>query len=124
MLSTKTATQDKLGYGKAGTNTTNMTATETLQVILSVCCLRNNQIEFWLYLIRTNAADGDGAFAYGTKNLSTFVAEADLADLDDQLIVLYAAGVWPSKQAVQTNWRKRNHYARLKQDCLKQTVLS
>lgn len=80
----------------------------------------NNQIEFWpIPANNSNAATGtDSVRVHGIRNLSAFVAEADTADLDDQLIVLYAAAEILSRQKQADAQNKlaqaQAHYARLK----------
>ena len=115
-------TWDKLGYG-IGRHEYNQHDSDrniTSHPIEKYAAYENNQIEFWpIPNKNTNAADGDGAIRiHGIKNLSAFVAEADLADLDDQLIVLYAAGevLARQKQADAQNKlaQAQAHYARLK----------
>ena len=80
----------------------------------------NNQIELWpIPANNSDAATGtDSVRVHGIRNLSQFTAEADTADLDDQLIVLYAAGeiLQRQKQADAQNKlaQAQAHYARLK----------
>ena len=67
----------------------------------------------------SDAATGtDSVRVHGIKNLSQFTGEADTADLDDQLIVLYAAAeiLARQKQADAQNKiaQAQAHYARLK----------
>jgi len=80
----------------------------------------NNQIEFWpIPANNSDATTGiDSVRVHGIKNLSTFVAESDLADLDDQLIVLYSAFEILARQKQADAQAKlaqaEGHYARLK----------
>jgi len=80
----------------------------------------NNQIEFWpIPANNSNATTGtDSVRIYGIRNLSPFVAEADTADLDDQLIILYSAAEILSRQKQADAQNKlaaaQAHYARLK----------
>ena len=79
-----------------------------------------SQIEVWP--IPSNNADattGDGLLRLeGTGNLSPFVALSDTADLDDQLLVLYAAGELLVRQKSPDGQLKmaqaQQHYQRLK----------
>ena len=80
----------------------------------------NNQIEFWP--IPENNSDSttgtDSIRIYGIRNLSPFIAAADLADLDDQLIVLYTAAEVLTRQKQSDAQNKlaqaQAHYQRLK----------
>ena len=79
----------------------------------------NNQIEFWP--IPANNSESDGAYSvriHGVRNLSPLIAEADTADLDDQLIVLYAAAEVLARQRQADAQNKlaqaQAHYSRLK----------
>lgn len=80
----------------------------------------NNQIEFWP--IPENNSDTttgtDSIRIYGIRNLSPFIATSDLADLDDQLIVLYAAAEVLTRQKQSDAQNKlaqaQAHYQRLK----------
>lgn len=80
----------------------------------------NNQIEVWP--IPENNSDPttgtDSLRIYGIKNLSQFVAAADTADLDDQLIVLYTAAEVLTRQKQSDAQNKlaqaQAHYQRLK----------
>lgn len=80
----------------------------------------NNQIEFWP--IPENNSDAttgtDSIRIYGIRNLSPFIATSDLADLDDQLIVLYAAAEVLTRQKQSDAQNKlaqaQAHYQRLK----------
>ena len=80
----------------------------------------NNQIEMWP--IPSNNSDAvtgtDSVRVHGIKNLSQSTSEADTADLDDQLIVLYASAeiLARQKQADAQNKiaQAQAHYARLK----------
>lgn len=80
----------------------------------------NNQIELWpIPANNTDAATGmNSVRVTGIKNLSPFVADSDTADLDDQLIVLYAAAevLTRQKQSDANNklGQAQAHYARLK----------
>lgn len=60
----------------------------------------NNQLEVWpIPSENGNLANMDGVIRFtGIRNLSPFVADADRADLDDQLIVLYAAAELLARQ--------------------------
>lgn len=79
-----------------------------------------NQIEIWpIPNVDTNATTGSGKLRItGTKNLSNFISDSDTADLDDQLIVLYAAAEILARQRqpdAQSKLAQANaHYARLK----------
>lgn len=80
----------------------------------------DTQIEVWP--IPTDNADAtslDGALRItGTRNLRPLTAETDVADLDDQLIVLYAAAEVLQRQKSADAQNKlaqaQTHYARLK----------
>ena len=79
-----------------------------------------NQLEFWP-VPSTNSVASSGAGEVritGIKNLSPFIASADLADLDDQLIILYAAAEIAARQKqadAQNKLQQANaHYSRLK----------
>lgn len=80
----------------------------------------NNQIEVWP--IPEHNADmttgTDSLRIYGIRNLSPFVAVSDTADLDDQLIVLYAAAEMLTRQKQGDAQNKlaqaQAHYQRLK----------
>ncbi len=79
----------------------------------------NNQIEFYPVPATNSASDGkDSVRIYGIRNLSSFVNEADTADLDDQLIVLFSAATILQRQkqndAQQKLAQATAHYARLK----------
>jgi hypothetical protein len=80
----------------------------------------NNQIEFWpIPANNSNATTGtDSIRIYGIRNLTPLVAEADTADLDDQLIILYAAAEILTRQKQGDAQNKlaaaQAHYARLK----------
>jgi hypothetical protein len=79
----------------------------------------NNQIELWPVPANNSEADGAGSVRiYGIKNLSALIADSDTADLDDQLIVLYAAAeiLARQKQADAQNKlaQAQAHYSRLK----------
>ncbi len=80
----------------------------------------NNQIELWpIPNNNTNTTTGSGKIRiHGIKNLSTFISDSDTADLDDQLIVLYAAAEILARQKqpdAQNKLAQANaHYARLK----------
>ena len=79
----------------------------------------NNQIEFFPVPANNSQADGtDSVRIHGIRNLSPLVAESDTADLDDQLIVLFAASEILARQkqadAQQKLAQATAHYARLK----------
>ena len=78
----------------------------------------NNQIEVFPVPANNSQADGtDSVRIHGIRNLSPLVAESDLADLDDQLIVLFAASEILARQTqadANKNLHKPAHYARLK----------
>lgn len=80
----------------------------------------NNQIELWpIPNDNTNTTTGSGKIRiHGIKNLSTFISDSDTADLDDQLIILYAAAEILARQKqpdAQNKLAQANaHYARLK----------
>lgn len=79
----------------------------------------NNQIEFFPVPANNSQANGmDSVRIHGIRNLSAFVAESDTADLDDQLIVLFAASEILARQkqadAQQKLAQATAHYARLK----------
>lgn len=80
----------------------------------------NNQVEIWP--IPTNNGDltsTDGTIRFtGIRRLNSFVADSDTADLDDQLITLYAAAEILARQKASDAQNKlaqaQQHYARLK----------
>lgn len=80
----------------------------------------NDQIEVWpIPSDNANSTTGSGQLRlHGIKNLSAFIADSDTADLDDQLLILYAAGeiLTRQKQAdAQAKLAQANaHYQRLK----------
>jgi len=80
----------------------------------------NNQIEVWpIPSDNANATTGSGKLRFhAIKDLSSFIADADTADLDDQLLVLYAAGEILSRQKQPDSQAKlaqaNAHYQRLK----------
>jgi len=79
-----------------------------------------NQIELWpIPAVNSDATTGAGSVrVYGIKNLSPFTSEAHTADLDDQLLVLYAAAEILERQKQGDSRNKmaqaQAHYARLK----------
>jgi len=79
-----------------------------------------SQIEVWpIPSENANTTTGDGLFRLeGTGNLSTFVSMSDTADLDDQLIVLFAAAELLTRQKspdAQLKQQQANvHYQRLR----------
>jgi len=113
---------DKLAYGVGRTQYNQHDSDRGIQShpIERYAAYEGNMIEFWPIPNRnTNASDGDGEVRlHGIKNLSPFVAENDLADLDDQLVVLYAAGEILSRQKQADAQNKlaqaQAHYSRLK----------
>tara|TARA_B100000953_G_scaffold300237_2_gene304152 strand:- start:1242 stop:1949 length:708 start_codon:yes stop_codon:yes gene_type:complete len=78
------------------------------------------QIEVWpVPSQNADATTGDGLLRLeGTGNLSTFVALSDTADLDDQLLVLYASSELLTRQKSPDGQLKmaqaQQHYQRLK----------
>ena len=59
----------------------------------------NNQIEFYPVPANNSQSNGtDSVRIHGIRNLTPLVAESDTADLDDQLIVLFAASEILSRQ--------------------------
>jgi len=78
------------------------------------------QVEVWpIPSENTNTTTGDGLFRLeGTGNLSTFVSMSDTADLDDQLIVLFAASELLTRQkspdAQLKGQQAQVHYQRLR----------
>ena len=79
----------------------------------------NNQIEFYPVPANNSQPNGtDSVRIHGIRNLTPLVAEADTADLDDQLIVLFAASEILARQkqadAQQKLAQASAHYARLK----------
>ena len=79
-----------------------------------------SQVEVWpTPNTNTTASTGDGTFRLeGTGNLSTFVSMSDTADLDDQLIVLFAATELLTRQkspdAQMKGQQAQVHYQRLR----------
>ena len=79
-----------------------------------------SQVEVWpIPSENTNTTTGDGLFRLeGTGNLSTFVSMSDTADLDDQLIVLFAASELLTRQksldAQLKGQQAQVHYQRLR----------
>jgi len=79
-----------------------------------------NQIEIWpIPAENSNATTLSGIIRiHGIKNLSPFVAEADTADLDDQLILLFASAEMAARQkqgdANNKLAQAQAHYNRLK----------
>lgn len=113
---------DKLVYG-IGRNQYNQHDSDrniTSHPIERYAAYEGNMIEFWPISNRnTDPTTGDGEVRlHGIKNLSPFVAASDTADLDDQLLVLYAAGeiLARQKQADAQNKlaQAQAHYSRLK----------
>jgi hypothetical protein len=80
----------------------------------------NNQIEVWPIPSQDgSAANSDGILRFtGIRNLNSLVADSDRADLDDQLIVLFAAGELLQRQkagdAKDKLLQAAAHYQRLK----------
>ena len=80
----------------------------------------SSQIEVWpIPSDNANTTTGDGLLRLeGTGNLSTFVSLSDTADLDDQLIVLFAAGELLTRQKSPDAKAKMGqataHYQRLR----------
>lgn len=80
----------------------------------------NNQIEMWpIPATNTDTTTlADTVRIHGIRNLTPFVADSDTADLDDQLIVLYAAAEILTRQKQGDAQNKlaqaQAHYARLK----------
>lgn len=80
----------------------------------------NNQVEFWpVPAENSDPSTGAGEVRItGIRNLSPFIASSDTADLDDQLIVLYAAAEIAARQKqgdAQNKLQQANaHYSRLK----------
>ena len=80
----------------------------------------NNQIEFWpVPSVNSTPSSGAGEIRVtGIRSLSPFISASDLADLDDQLIVLYAAAEISARQKqadAQNKLQQANaHYSRLK----------
>ena len=78
------------------------------------------QVEVWpIPSENTNTTTGDGLFRLeGTGNLSTFVSMSDTADLDDQLIVLFADSELLTRQkspdAQLKGQQAQVHYQRLR----------
>ena len=79
-----------------------------------------SQVEVWpMPSENANSTTGDGLFRLeGTGNLSTFVSLDDTADLDDQLIVLFAASELLTRQkspdAQMKGQQAQVHYQRLR----------
>ena len=79
-----------------------------------------SQVEVWpIPSENTNTTTGDGLFRLeGTGNLSTFVSMSDTADLDDQLIVLFASSELLTRQkspdAQLKGQQAQVHYQRLR----------
>ena len=80
----------------------------------------NNQIELWpIPSTNSTASTKQGMVRFhGIKNLNGLIAETDKADLDDQLIVLYASAEMLARQKQADAQNKlaqaQAHYARLK----------
>lgn len=80
----------------------------------------NNQLEVWpIPSLNANSTTLDGMIrVWGIRNLSPLIAESDTADLDDQLLVLYAAGELLTRQKQADAQAKlaqaQAHYQRLK----------
>ena len=78
------------------------------------------QVEVWpIPSDNANTTTGDGLFRLeGTGNLSTFISMSDTADLDDQLIVLFAAAELLTRQKSPDAQLKQQqaqiHYQRLR----------
>ena len=79
-----------------------------------------SQVEVWpMPSENTNTTTGDGVFRLeGTGNLSPFVGMSDTADLDDQLIVLFASSELLTRQkspdAQMKGQQAQVHYQRLR----------
>jgi hypothetical protein len=79
-----------------------------------------SQVEVWpIPSENANTTTGDGLFRLeGTGNLGTFVSMSDTADLDDQLIVLFAASELLTRQkspdAQMKGQQAQVHYQRLR----------
>jgi len=79
-----------------------------------------SQVEVWpIPSENANTTTGDGLFRLeGTGNLSTFISMDDTADLDDQLIVLFAASELLTRQkspdAQMKGQQAQVHYQRLR----------
>ena len=80
----------------------------------------NNQIEIWPIPTNdstTSTKQGMVRF-HGIKNLGGLISETDTADLDDQLIILYASAEMLARQKQADSQNKlaqaQSHYARLK----------
>ena len=80
----------------------------------------NNQIEIWPIPTNdstTSTKQGMVRF-HGIKNLGGLISETDTADLDDQLIILYASAEMLARQKQADSQNKlaqaQAHYARLK----------
>jgi len=80
----------------------------------------NNQIELWpIPSTNSTTSTKQGMVRFhGIKNLNGLIAETDKADLDDQLIVLYASAEMLARQKQADAQNKlaqaQAHYARLK----------
>lgn len=80
----------------------------------------NNQVELWPVPSENGSlTTRDGIVRFtGIRNLSQFTADADRADLDDQLIVLFSAAEVLARQKTNDASSKlaqaQAHYARLK----------
>jgi hypothetical protein len=78
------------------------------------------QIEVWpMPANNGNATTGDGILRLkGVKDLTPLIAKSDTADLDDQLIVLFAAGELLARQkspdAQMKMGQAQSHYTRIK----------
>ena len=80
----------------------------------------HNQVELWPVTSENgNATTRDGMVRFtGIRNLSQFTGDADRADLDDQLLVLFSAAEVLARQKTNDASSKlaqaQAHYARLK----------
>lgn len=79
-----------------------------------------SQVEVWpTPNTNTNVTSGDGTFRLeGTGNLSPFISMSDTADLDDQLLVLFASSELLTRQkspdAQMKGQQAQVHYQRLR----------
>jgi len=80
----------------------------------------NNQIELWPIPSNNSTASTKQGMVrfHGIKNLGGLISETDTADLDDQLIILYASAEMLARQKQADSQNKlaqaQAHYARLK----------
>ena len=112
----------KLHYGIAGAeyNSHDSDAGDRSSPTQKYDAYGTGQIEIWpIPANNSNATTlADAVRIHGIKNLSAFVSEADTADLDDQLIVLFAAAEVSARQKQSDAQNKlaqaQAHYMRLK----------